>query len=150
MANIPAVVEQIPVVLLHSDMGLHNIIVSHSNPSDIVAIIDWEFCASSPYACIDPVIEPLFRTPAGNNFGTEYPRADDLRSAFWEAIPSWQQCNKSEATTVFREWYRFALFMRAGWQPGLAEEEKEEFWSENVRVVERFLAKYHVEENAVL
>jgi hypothetical protein len=41
---------------------------------------------------------------------------------------------------------------RYSWEQGggKAEEEKEEFWTENVQVVERFLAKYHVEEKAEL
>src|SRR6202022_1931185 len=144
MVNIPAVVEQIPVVPVHLDMGLHNLIVSEADPTDLVAIIDWGFCGSAPYACVDRIIESLFRMPALNRFGAEYPRADELRSAFWGAIPDWQKCNESEATTIFREWFRFASFLKADWRPDYLEgEEREKFWAENERVVEEFLAKYH-------
>ena len=123
-------------------MGLHNVIVSASDPSEIVAIIDWEFCASSPYACLEPMIERLFREPAANGFGPEYPGANELREAFWGSIPKWDLWNQSEATKVFREWYRFGKFMKAEWRPeDLKGEERDTFWAENIRVVERFLAK---------
>jgi hypothetical protein len=142
MPHIPTVVEEIPVVFCHSDMGLHNVIVSASNPSEIVAIIDWEFCAGSPYACLEPMIERLFREPAANGFGREYPSAKELREAFWRSIPKWDLWNQSEATNVFSEWYRFGIFMKAEWRPeDLKDKERNSFWAENIRVVERFLAK---------
>ena len=144
MLEIPAVVEQIPVVPVHSDMGLHNIIVSATNPADIMAIIDWEFCSSAPYATAHSLIERLFREWSPNEFGEEYPHADELRRAFWETIPEWKRWNESEATTVFVEWFRFASFMRAEPMPdNLEEEEKNAWWTENVRVTEAFLGKYH-------
>jgi hypothetical protein len=150
MPHIPAVVEQIPIVFAHSDMGLHNIIVSSTNPSEIAAVIDWEFYASSPYACLEPMIERLFCEPADNSFGREYPGAKELREAFWGSIPKWDRWNQSEATKVFREWHRFGLFMRAEWRPeNLKEEEREAFWAENVRVVEEFLTKQQPPERNV-
>jgi aminoglycoside phosphotransferase (APT) family kinase protein len=82
MHNIPAIVEDIPVVAIHSDMGPHNVILSPSRPTDIMAIIDWEFVASAPYASLHRVIEMLFRRSASNGFGAEYPHADELRDAF--------------------------------------------------------------------
>ena len=150
MPHIPTVVEEIPVVFSHSDMGLHNIIVSASDPSEIVAIIDWEFCASSPYACLESMIERLFREPAANGFGREYPGAKELREAFWGSIPKWDSWNQSEAMKVFREWYRFGIFMKGEWRPeDLKGEERDTFWAENIRVVERFLAKQQPEERNV-
>jgi len=144
MLSIPAVVEQIPIVVVHEDMGLHNVIVSAADPTHIVAIIDWEFCSVTPYASLFPVIEKLFRKPAANGFGAEYPYADELRNAFWGTIPDWEQWNKNEATMAFLEWFRFAKFMKAEWRPDSLEgEEKEAYWAENVKVVEDFLAKYH-------
>jgi aminoglycoside phosphotransferase (APT) family kinase protein len=67
--NIPAVVEDIPVVAVHSDMGPHSVILSPSRPTDIMAIIDWEFAASAPYASLYRVMEMLFRESASNGFG---------------------------------------------------------------------------------
>jgi len=143
MPNIPSVVEQIPVVVTHSDMGLHNIIVCEQDPTDVRAIIDWEFCAAAPYASVDNMIEKLFRRPSPNGFGPEYPGADELQQAFWETMPKWQVWNRKDATAVFREWLRFANFMKPEYRPAtLKGEEKELFWAENVRVVETFLAKY--------
>jgi hypothetical protein len=40
-----------------------------------MAIIDWEFVASAPYASLHRVIEMLFRKSASNGFGAEYPLA---------------------------------------------------------------------------
>jgi hypothetical protein len=143
MHNIPTVVEDIPVVAIHSDMGPHNVILSPITPTDISAVIDWEFVASAPYASLHRVIEMLFRNLAPNGFGAEYAHADELRDAFWGAIPTWRTWNESEATRVFLEWFRFGLFMKAEYRPhGLDEEEKEEYWKENVRVVEELLGKY--------
>jgi aminoglycoside phosphotransferase (APT) family kinase protein len=128
---------------MHSDLGLHNIILSPTIPTDINAVIDWEFAASAPYASLHRMIEMLFRKPAFNGFGTEYEHADELRNAFWNAIPDWKKWNESEATHVFLEWFRFGMFMKAEWRPdSLDEKEKEEYWSENVRVVEGILRNY--------
>lgn len=141
--DIPAVVEDIPIVAMNADMGIHNIIVSSQNPTEIRAIIDWEFIASAPYASLHRTIETLFRKQAPNEFGPEFDRADELRAAFWDAIPDWKQWNQSKATEVFLEWFRFGLYMRAQARPGnLGDEEREAFWRENIRVVEEVLGKY--------
>lgn len=41
MHCIPAIVEEIPVVAVHADMGPHNVILSPTTITDIKAIIDW-------------------------------------------------------------------------------------------------------------
>lgn len=108
-----------------------------------MAIIDWEFVASASYASVHLVIEMLFREPACNEFGAEYTHTNELRDAFWGIIPKWRRWNKSEATGVFLEWFRFGMFMKAEWRPDdLNEKEKEAYWGENVRVVEGLLRKY--------
>lgn len=129
MHYIPAIVEEIPVVAVHAEMEHHNVILSPTTITDIKAIIDWDFFASAPYASLHRVIEMLFRKPAPNGFGAEYAYADELRGAFWGAIPVWRTWNASEATRVFLEWFRFGLFMKAEWRPDyLDEEEKERYW----------------------
>jgi hypothetical protein len=144
---IPNVVGDIPVVAVHADMGLYNVIVSEQAPTEIRAVIDWEFVSSAPYLSLHRLIEMLFRRPADNGFGTEYDRASELREAFWGAIPEWERWNQTEAARVFLEWFRFGLFMKAEWRPGdLAPEEKDQFWWENIQVVEGILSKYAGEE----
>jgi hypothetical protein len=124
-------------------MGLHNVIVSEQTPTEIQAVIDWEFVSSALYASLHRIIEMLFRRPAPNGFGAEYDGAGELRDAFWGAIPDWERWNRSEATRVFLEWFRFGLFMKPEWRPdGLAPEEKDCYWQENIRVMEGMLAKY--------
>jgi hypothetical protein len=143
MPNVPTVVEQIPVVFLHSDMGLNNIVVSSSDPTSIEAIIDWEFCTNGPYCSLHSAIENLFRESSMNGFGKEYPNAGELREAFWGAIPRWKEWNESEAGQTFLEWFRFGIFLKARGKPDdLGAAEKEEYWAENERVVETFLEKY--------
>ncbi|PGH11751.1 hypothetical protein AJ80_07012 [Polytolypa hystricis UAMH7299] len=143
MHNIPAIVEDIPIVATHADTGLHNAIVSSQTHTEIRAVIDWEFLSSAPYASLHRIIEMLFRKPAPNGFGPEYSYADELREAFWGAIPDWEQWNRSEATHAFLEWFRFGLFMKPEWRPkDLTHEEKQQFWDENIRVVENILSKY--------
>ena len=146
---IPSIVEDIPVVTTHADMGPHNVIVSEQMPTDIRAIIDWEFMSSAPYASQHRIIEMLFRKRARNGFGAEYEGAAELRAAFWGAIPDWERWNQSEATRVFLEWFRFGLFMKPEWRPSdLTAEEKDDFWRENIQVVEDILAKYSVGDGA--
>ncbi|KAL2753551.1 hypothetical protein ACRALDRAFT_1035483 [Sodiomyces alcalophilus JCM 7366] len=143
LRNIPAIVEDIPIVAMHSDMGPHNIIVSRRTPIDIEAIIDWEFVASAPFASLHRIIEMFFREPASNGFGPEYDRAGELREAFWNTIPDWKIWAENEATQVFLEWFRFGLFMKPEWRPqDLSESEAREFWEENIRVVNGMLQKY--------
>ena len=141
--QIPTVVENVPIVALHSDLGLHNVMVSSDTCTDVRAIIDWEFLACAPYATSHPMIERLFRKPALNMFGPEYERADELREAFWGAIPDWQRRNQSEATQVFMEWFLFGYHMRAPWRPSnLPEDEAKAYWQENFRAVNTVLNKY--------
>ena len=140
--DIPAVVEDIPIVAMHADMGLHNIILSSQTPTEIRAIIDWEFVASAPYASLYRIIEMLFRKSAPNQFGPEFDRANELREAFWNTIPDWKRWNDSEATQTFLEWFRFGLFMKPEPQPDdLTEGEKQSYWQENIRVVGGMLGR---------
>ncbi|KAI0099681.1 hypothetical protein GGR51DRAFT_576126 [Nemania sp. FL0031] len=127
MRNIPAIVEDVPIVAMHADMGLHNVI----------------FVSSAPYASLHRIIETLFRKLVPNGFGLEYSHAEELREAFWNAIPEWERWNRSEAARVFLDWYRFGLFTKPEWRPrDLSEDEKQQFWCENIRVVEGILKKY--------
>ena len=143
MHNIPIIIEDVSVVAMRSDMGPHNVILLPTTPTDIIAIIDWEFVASAPYASLHQVIDMLFREPASNGFGAEYAHANELRDAFWSAIPEWKKWHESEATKAFLKWFRFGLFIKAKWRPdGLDEEGKETYWKENVRVVEGLLGNY--------
>ncbi|GAB1312107.1 hypothetical protein MFIFM68171_02317 [Madurella fahalii] len=141
--NIPAVVENKPIVAMHSDMGPHNVIVSSHSGSDIKAIIDWESVAGAPFMALHRIIKMLFRRPAANGYGREYDRVDELREAFWGAIPDWKWWNEDESTLVFLEWFRFGMFLKPEWRPrDLPIDEAEEFWRENIRIVEEILVKY--------
>ena len=143
--QIPETVEQCPIVALHIDMGLHNVILSADDHTQINAIIDWELCASAPFLAVHTCLEMLFRKGASNGFGAEYPHADQLREAFWGTIPKWKAYWESQGARDFMEWFRFALFMRPEYCSSKKPiEEKWEFWAENKRVVESMLKKYTV------
>ena len=77
---------------------------------------------------------------AMNRFGTEYPHAEELRQTFWDAIPKLKELNQNEAVKTFLEWFRFDVFMVP--PNDLGEGEKNEYWAENVRVVEEIFRKY--------
>jgi hypothetical protein len=89
MPNIPPIVDQVPVVLAHSDMGLHNVIVSAKDPTELLAIIDWEFVATYPFVWLEHLFENLFRPRSVNQKMPEYPGEDQLREAFWGSMPKW-------------------------------------------------------------
>lgn len=117
--KIPAVVETIPIVFSHADMGPHSVIIASETSPNIKAVVDWEFVSSAPYASQHRVIEMLFREAAHNGFGREYEGAEKLREAFWEEMPEWREWNRTETVEVFLEWFRFGLFMKAeGWSEG--------------------------------
>ena len=140
MHNIPAIVEDIPIVAMHTDMGLHNVMLSNQTHTEIRAVIDWEFISSASYASLHRIIEMFFRKPALNEFGPGYDRADELREAFCGTISDWKQWNQSEATQRFLEWFRFGLFMKPEGRPkDLSPDEKRDFWWENIRVVDSIL-----------
>lgn len=143
MHEIPAVVEDVPVVAIHTNMGLHNVIVSPETPSEIRAVIDGEFVASAPFALLlHRLIETLFRRSAPNGFGQEYERANELRDVFWGAIPEWKTWQESEAVQAFLKWFRFGLFLKPEPRPrDLPEDKSQEFWRENIRVVEAMFGK---------
>lgn len=149
MYNIPKVVESIPIVAQHCDLAPHNVILKATDAnspmaSEIAAVIDWEFVAAAPFMSAHRSIEMLFREFAQNDFGPEFHRAGELRHAFWDAIPKWKAWYEHEATVVYLEWYRFALFLKpAEPDDGIDEEELwNVFWAENVRVTECMLRKY--------
>ena len=143
MPNIPSTVEQIPVVLAHSDMGIHNVIVSAKDPTEILAIIDWEFVATYPFVWLEHLFENLFRPPSVNGKGPEYPGAAELRDAFWQSMPKWNALKDSEAAQVFREWCRFGMLLKPEpWIEDLDEDRQKFHLAENIKVVEEVLAKW--------
>jgi len=149
MYNIPEIVESIPIVAQHCDLGPHHVIlkaIDADSPiaSEIAAVIDWEFVAAAPFMSATRSIEMLYREFAQNDFGPEFPRAEELRQAFWDAIPKWKAWHKHEVTVVYLEWYRFALYLK----PAEPDDEIDEqelwnvFWAESVRVIEGILRQY--------
>ncbi|KAF1826616.1 uncharacterized protein K489DRAFT_428959 [Dissoconium aciculare CBS 342.82] len=127
-------------------MGLHNVLVADENHAKMNAVIDRELCASAPFLAAYDCIDALFRMGAPNGHGPGYPRADELRTAFWSAIPKWQTHQQSDAAKNFIEWFHFARKMKPEYcSRQLPKSEKMEFWGENIRVVEAMLANYGAE-----
>jgi hypothetical protein len=136
MNMIPAIVEDDPVVAIHSDMGPHNIIVSSQTQINIQSFIDWELVASAPFMSPYRIIEMFSRPPAVNGFGPEYDRAVELRMAFLEAIPQWKSLFEAESTKIFLEWFIFGLLLKPEWRSqGLSDKEAREYWQENIQAV---------------
>jgi hypothetical protein len=143
MPNVPAIVEKVPIVLAHTDMRSHNVIVSEDDPTEIVAIIDWELSATFPFVGLEPLFDNLFHQPSFTPRGPEYPGAAELREAFWSSMPKWSALKDTEAAKVFREWHRFGELLNASPRPPHLEgDEKDSFWNKNVRVIESVFAKW--------
>ncbi|KAM0345456.1 hypothetical protein ACHAPU_006383 [Fusarium lateritium] len=140
-AQIPAHVDQIPIVLAHADLGLHNIIVSPEKPSEFKAVIDWEFTSCQPFlTAIPELIEPLFRQGQGQQGSSPRDQAE-LRKAFWDEIPQWAVRKDSVEGRDFLSWYEFGLYLKPNPYMNLQApiKEKFKFWSENLSVVKGFL-----------
>ncbi|KAK7413686.1 hypothetical protein QQX98_007468 [Neonectria punicea] len=142
--TIPSVVDQVPIVLQHTDMGLHNMILSDDDPAKLRAVIDWEFTYLAPFPTALPrLIEPLFRRDADvSTIQDPWDGADTLSDAFWWAIPDWKQRMETRAAQLFLSWYEFGLFLKADAVPGRSAEDGDKFWRDNVVKVEQFLQRH--------
>ncbi|PSS06963.1 hypothetical protein M430DRAFT_23119 [Amorphotheca resinae ATCC 22711] len=110
----PADIDTIPIVLVHTDMGLHNMIVSNE-PIDIIlkSIIDWESVHCLPFLVTVPLlVESLFVRRPRCFDSIEYPDARMLRKAFWmEVGEEFKLRFQSLAACSFLRYYCFGLFL---------------------------------------
>lgn len=138
---IPPEVENVPVVLFHSDLALRNMIFSSSSSCTLKAVIDWELVDCAPFAVAIPMfIEPLFWKDAnGKNKHAE--GSSELREAFWDEIPYWKGQMENEATQCFLEWYEFGRSIVAypPREDDTTPEQRRELWKKNTESVKRFL-----------
>jgi hypothetical protein len=94
MVNIPPVVERIPIVPLHLDMGLHNIVVSEnrlyrtSHPYRLGILCQRPLCLSRRNH------RKSLPQAGAQQIGVKYQHANELHDVFWGLIPYWQKCNK--------------------------------------------------------
>ncbi|KAK3306215.1 uncharacterized protein B0T15DRAFT_494324 [Chaetomium strumarium] len=142
-SQLPKGLDKTPVVLMHTDLGLHNVLVSESSPYEFTAVIDWEFVSCLPFLCAVPrLIEPMFREGLGHDEkGALLEEAiQPLREAFLNEI---KEVMASVEGQTFLEWYEFGLYMKpnAYMKFGASPEERMASW-ENISVVERFLNRW--------
>lgn len=139
--NIPPVVEDVPCVVSHADLGLHNIILSPNASRDLESVIDWELVYCLPFAAFVPkFIEPLFwKDYEGKQ--QFFDGSEKLRDAFWGEIPKWRDQLSSDSAKTFLVWYEFG--MKLGVLPLLEDdttpEQRREAWKENTVFVKGFL-----------
>ncbi|CAM1500539.1 Fc.00g097010.m01.CDS01 [Cosmosporella sp. VM-42] len=116
LSAIPKEVEDVPVVITHGDMSLHNMLFSPEDPTKLMAIVDWEFIHCVPFAVSIPTfINPLFAYGEAevNRDGRANSTMDeDLRSAFWAEIPRWEVLANTTACRSFLDLYQFGLDLK--------------------------------------
>lgn len=144
-SSIPDCVNQVPIVVTHADMGLHNMILDSDPPHDLKAIIDWEFvyCYPFPFS-VSRIIEPMFSDHSEVETGSELERTEKLRTAFWNEIPIWRDLLSQESCQVFLAFYNFGLFLKVEALRGgeLDVEAKWRSWNRSCSVVDTFLDMY--------
>ncbi|KAJ1678661.1 hypothetical protein EV182_003595, partial [Spiromyces aspiralis] len=138
-SRLPKGLDKIPVVLMHADLGLHNVLVSESPPYEFTAVIDWEFISCLPFLCAVPrLIEPMFQEGLGDENGALLEATQLLREVFWSEIPAWKDIMASVEGQTFLEWYEFGLYMKANayikFDASL--EESMASWERNISAVE--------------
>lgn len=101
---IPETVDECPIVLLHNDMGLHNVILFEDDHTIINGVINWEFCASAPFLSVHDMIERLFRQQGDGVAEAEFERATELREAFWSSIPVRRAHAENQSGKDFLHW----------------------------------------------
>ncbi len=143
--TIPLEVEDVPIVITHRDMGLHNMILSASKPVKLAAIIDWEstYCLPFPTA-VPTLINPMFQKDPASTCGEDFSEGEELRAAFWAEIPEWKKLINSNAAETFLDWYQFGVFLKADAppNPNASTDEKRRLWRANGKFIERFLQKW--------
>ena len=113
-SRLPRGLDKVPVVLMHADLGLHNVLVSESPPFEIAAVIDWEFVSCLPFLCAVPrLVEPMLQGGSGDEERVPPEEVQSLRGAFWNEIPAWNDIMVSPEGQIFLEWYEFGLYIKA-------------------------------------
>ncbi|KAJ5322892.1 hypothetical protein N7452_011181 [Penicillium brevicompactum] len=135
--HIPVEVEDVKLALVHTDLGLHNMIFSETPTPTLKGVIDWEFVDYAPLLVAVPtLVEPTFEL-----FASE---SGDLRQAFWDEIPLWKQAVASKASQIFLDFYSFGLYLKADALPDRNADlaAKEQYWKKNIEFVEGFLGQW--------
>lgn len=143
-SSIPDIVHQVPVVISHADMGLHNMILDSSAQHDLKAVIDWEFvyCYPFPFSVVQ-LIEPMFFGDSETEAASYLDLAETLRAAFWNEIPTWRDLLRQESCQVFLDFFNFGLSLKVEALRGEVDvEEKWQSWDRSCRMVDSFLDKY--------
>lgn len=134
--HIPMEVENVKLALVHTGLGLENMIFSKSRTPNLKAVIDWEFVDHAPpLIAIPTLIEPTFElSPSASG---------DLREAFWNEIPLWKQAFESKGSQIFLDFYSLGFYLDPHTLLGdyLDLAEKEENWEKNKQFLEQFLEK---------
>ncbi|VBB79609.1 Putative protein of unknown function [Podospora comata] len=141
-SRLPKGLDEIPVVLMHADLGLHNVLVSESPLFEIAAVIDWEFVSCLPFLWVVPrLIEPILREDLGDEKGAPLEAVQLLREVFWNEIPAWRDIMASQEEQTFLEWYEFGLYMKANpyMNFNAPVEERMAFRERNISTVRCFL-----------
>ena len=135
--RIPEIVNDIPNVVTHLELGPHNIIVDKEESFEIKAIIGWEAVASVPFGASNWQIEKwFFKNQAV---------AWDLRKAFWDTVPKKRsRLQESQAMKLYLEWCSFIEDMvpEPCFDKSMSTDEREMKWVANIRSTETFLAKH--------
>ncbi|KAJ5319315.1 hypothetical protein MYU51_013449 [Penicillium brevicompactum] len=135
--HIPFEVENVQLALVHTDLGLHNMIFSESPTPILKGAIDWEFVDYAPLLIVVPtLVEPTFEL-----FASE---SGDLRQAFWDEIPLWKRGFASKGSRIFLDFYSFGLYLKADALPDRNADlaAKEQYWKKNIEFVEGFLGQW--------
>lgn len=104
--HIPEEVEDVKLALVHTDLGLHNMIFSESPTPTLKGVIDWEFVDyAPPLIAVPTLIEPTFQLCPSER--------DELRQAFWDEIPQWKQTVALKSSQTFLDLYSFAFYLKA-------------------------------------
>ncbi|KAK3293904.1 uncharacterized protein B0H64DRAFT_462218 [Chaetomium fimeti] len=149
-SRLPEGLDKIPVVLMHADLVLHNVLLSESPPFELAAVIDWESTLCLPFLCaVPPLIERMLQEGLEGEKEPVLIASQPLREAFWNEIPAWKELMTSPEGQAFLEWYEFGLYMVAEavyMELDASPEERMASWERNISVVKRFLGIWGQEE----
>lgn len=112
--TIPHEVDEIPVVLMHSDMDLHTMIFSDVPDPRLKAVVDWKLFDYHHFPVALPkFIEVLFSPPTIADTSSAHAESTSgLRSAFWDEIPRRKSLMETPPARIFLDYYRFGLCLK--------------------------------------
>lgn len=116
--SLPAILS-LPMVLLHRDFGVCNIMV-HEDSCHLVGVVDWAEADIAPFGLNLHSIQPLISTVHLKNGWMRYDDSDILEQVFWREFGVYAGCLEDEVIGIVKSARVMGLLLSRGFTSRLA------------------------------